>query len=100
MHSGEISLTILAIWAIGLIVPRTLDIRVIDTTFVLLLTNLSKVDKSNMPPSVIGIYLIVIRRFAFVFSRPATNCHGTIFEWCSISDNKISSLSLKNVSRE
>ena len=65
------------IFLIGFTVPSTLETWTTDTIFVLL--SIGDLVKSNFPSLSIGINL----NFAPVLLHNC--CHGTIFEWCSIS---------------
>ena len=71
--------------SVGLIVPRMLDMWTNETIFVRSATRLSSPDSSSRPSSVTRNQ----RSVAPV--RPHSSCHGTMFEWCSISEITISS---------
>ena len=74
-----------AISAIGLMVPRTFDMCVTLTTFVRSPISERSESRSSWPSESMPAY----RSTAPV--RCATSCHGTMFEWCSISVSTTSS---------
>ncbi len=71
--------------AVALAVPRMFDTSTIETSFVRSLTSSSRLDSSRRPASVRPNQ----RSVAPV--RSHSSCHGTMFEWCSISEMTISS---------
>ncbi len=71
--------------ATGLTVPSTFDWWTIDTIFVRSPTRSFRPERSRRPSSVTGNQ----RNVAPV--RCASSCHGTMLEWCSISEMTISS---------
>ena len=73
MKIAPIDLTIFAIFLIGLIVPRTFDMCVIDTILVLFVKYCSILDKSKSPESVKGKY------FNWAPHLFANCCQGTMF---------------------
>ncbi len=79
------SCAIRAISATGLIVPSTLLTWTTPTIRVRSVSRPAKASMSSSPPGVTGAK----RTVAPVIS--ATICHGTMFEWCSISVTSTSS---------
>ena len=66
-------------------VPSEFDMPVTASSFVRSVSSEPRSDRSSRPSSVSGMY----RRVAPV--SLAASCQGTMFEWCSISDRRISS---------
>ena len=62
-----------------MIVPNTLEACVIDSILTLSVSLLFKLSISNVPSSFTEIYSNIAP------VRLVMTCHGTIFEWCSIS---------------
>jgi len=70
---------------LGLMVPNALETWFTNTTFVLSENNSAKASLSNSPSCVMGITF----NMAPLFSHSI--CQGTILEWCSSADTRISS---------
>ncbi len=69
----------------GLIVPRLFDTSEIDTILVRSVMSDSRPSRTRRPSSSISMYFNVAPVLA------ASSCHGTMFEWCSMTEIRISS---------
>jgi hypothetical protein len=85
MTSAPTSLARAVIAEVGLMVPSTFEYSVYATSLVRSLTSSSRRSRSSRPASVTPNQ----RSFAPV--RSQSSCHGTMLEWCSISEMTISS---------
>ena len=68
-----------------MIVPNVFEIWVTEIIFVFLPSNFSKLSSWSSPSLLIGII------FKMAPVRIHNSCHGTMLEWCSIVEIKISS---------
>ncbi len=71
--------------AVALTVPRMFDMCTSETIFVRSLTRSSRSDSSSRPSSV------TLNQRSVAPVRSQSSCHGTMLEWCSISEITISS---------